>query len=703
MQGAIQQSLVSFRSTAEVAADIEARKSAANAAPASYIQRLSSHIDNSFSLAEQAKTEAEERMLQNQRMRAGIYETEKLAAIRDMGGSEVYVLLTATKCRALEAWVTEAIRAAGNTLGSVKPTPLPDLPPDIADQLKQEAVAVFQEVMSQFRQVGMAVPAAEVADEVREFLSSRKDAVLKEASEEAMRRAERMNRRIDDIMVESNWSEVVKASVSDMVTMKAGVIKGPVVKHKRRQKWVQGSEGWQVSAEYDFVPEFVRVSPLDLYPAPDSRGPDDGYLIERMKFSRGDLIAMIGVPGYSEENIRKALAEYKDGYGNMRSIDTERTDIEFSGNSLHLSSSDKMEALEFWGSVPGSMLIEWGMEAEDLDPEMEYEIAALKVGDYVIRAIMNPDKLGHKPYSIDSFERIPGSFWGRGLPELMSDIQDVCNAIARSIVNNASLASGPMVEVNMDRMEGDFTTLHPWKIFQSNNQLMAEQRAVNFYQPNIIVGPLLQAFEFFSTQAEDQTGVPRWAHGNANLGGAASTSSGLSMLMSSASRGVQEFISHLDLMVKGCITRLYNYLMAHDPDESIKGDCQIEAEGMTALLAKEQQVIRLREVLAMTNNPTDMQIMGLEGRAKLLGATFDSLELPDDIVPEGDDLKTMVKNIEAQQAAMMQQAQLTGQKMGGPKGVTPPENPQELDAAGNPAGNPDGNLQIAADGITPGA
>lgn len=697
MQAAITQPLVSFKTTAEVAAAAEIRKAEA-APPPKYVQRLSSYIDQCWSSAKAAKSESEDQMLKNQRMRAGIYETDKLNAIRDMGGSEVYMLLVATKCRALEAWVTDIIRPAGDSVGDVIPTPLPDLPPDITEQIKQEGMAVFQEVMSQLQQLGEMVPRAEIADEVREYLASRRDAALKEVNEEAKRRADRMNQKIDDILAECDWAEVLKDVVSDMVTMKAGILKGPVIQRKKRHKWGRNAEGkWEMLTEYDFVPVFTRVSPLDLYPAPDARHPNDGYMIERMQLTRRDLVDMLGVPGYSDANIRKVLSDYRDGLRETMSIDTERSEIEYSGNSEHLTNSEKIEALEFWGSVPGSMLIEWGMDDADLDPEMEYEITALKVGSHVIRAIMNPDKLGEKPYSIDSFERVPGSFWGKGLPELMSDIQDVCNAIARALVNNAALASGPMVEVNMDRVEGDVTVLHPWKIFQSNNQMMSEQKAVHYYQPQIIVGPLLQAFEFFATQAEDQTGVPRWAYGNSNLGGAGSTSSGLSMLMTSASRGVKEFVSHVDRVIETSLTRLYNYLMVHDPDEGIKGDCRITAKGTASLLAKEQHLIRMRETLAMTNNPTDMQIMGLEGRAKLLGATFKQLDMPD-VLPEGDDLKALVQKIEAQQQQML----MLQQQMQQPKGAVPPANPQALDPAGNPAGNPDGNIFQSQPGVTPG-
>jgi len=127
-QAALQQPLVQFKTTSQVAEGIEARK-AANAPAPRYIQRLASYIDQCFSDAERGKTEVETQMLKNQRMRSGIYEADKLSAIREMGGSEVYVLLTATKCRALEAWVTEAVRAAGDSVGDVIPTPIPDIPP----------------------------------------------------------------------------------------------------------------------------------------------------------------------------------------------------------------------------------------------------------------------------------------------------------------------------------------------------------------------------------------------------------------------------------------------------------------------------------------------------------------------------------------------------------------------------------------------
>jgi hypothetical protein len=334
------------------------------------------------------------------------------------------------------------------------------------------------------------------------------------------------------------------------------------------------------------------------------------------------------------------------------------------------------------------MLLDWGLEGDEIDPDIDYEVNAWKIGKHVIRAVLNPDTLGRKPYSVDSYERIAGSFWGKGVPELMADIQDICNAVARAVVNNSALASGPQVEVNIERCENN-EQLYPWKIWPSTNQQMSESPAVRFNQPTIITDPLMRVFEFFASLSEDSTGIPRWAFGNTNIGGAGATSSGLSMLMNHASRGIKEAIAHLDTIVGSCIERIYDYNMAYDEDQDRKGDCRVVARGSSSLVAKEQQLVRMRETLAALNNPTDIEILGVEGRAKLLKAAIEGLELGvDDIIPDEAKLKEIVAKIEERQAMMMQQ-QLGMMQA---KGATPTASPATLDAAGNKAGGVDANL-----------
>lgn len=669
--------------------------------PSPMIDRLSGHIETCWAAAKRAKQPIEQLMLKSLRQRHGVYEPGKLAVIREMGGSEVYMLLTSTKCRAAEAWVEDILRPVAEQPWKIDPTPIPELPPSVMESVTQDVLAVQQQVLMQAAALHEQVPSALLASEIRAYAEQRQDEVRKEIQAEAALRAERMSLKIADQLAEGGWHDAFWSTVSDLVTLKAGVLKGPVLRMKKVKKWGQVDGTWAPVLTEALVPVFERVSPFDLYPSPGARTVDDDYMIERHRLTRADLVSFLGVPGFHDANIRLALAEYgARGVREELSTDAERRLYE-QGTS---NSSDLawIEALQFWGSVPGAHLLDWGMDDPEIDPEREYEVDAWKVGRHVIRAVLNPDKLGRKPYSVAGYEKIPGSFWFKGVPELMADLQDMCNSVARALSNNAMLASGPQVEVDLERVTDGTTRLNPWKIWESTNRQMNESPAVRFYQPEIIISPLLAAFEFFMTMAEDQTNIPRWSHGNANLGGAGGTSSGLSMLMTAATRGMKKVVGHIDTMVKSAVERLYDYNMLYDPDEGIKGDCRIVARGTSALVEKEQKVLRRTEFLASTGNPIDVQLVGLKNRARMVLQQAKDLGLD---VEEPADLVQMIAQVGAQlqaQAASAGGSQPV-QAPAQPPGSRPPAPaPRQLDNAGNPAGGTDEATQINRPGITPG-
>lgn len=659
------------------------------------VSNLATYIKKCWSDAKQVKQPIEQQMLKNLRQRHGVYEPEQLAAIRHMGGSEVFMLLTSTLCRSAEAWIADTLRPVAERPWTLEATPVPELPPDLEMQIKEEVSQVFQEVVARAKQYGMMLNIYDIREELREFASKREEEIITELKQEGDRRAARMATVIDDQLVQGGWYDAFWQVISDLVTLKAGIIKGPVLRNKKVKKWMSPQSGggrWGVAVTQDLVLEYDRVSPFDFYPAPGSCRVDDGYTLERIYLSRSDLNDMIGVPGYSEENIRNVLRDYTTGRREWLATDSERAMLEH-GTTEVLTMNSNIEGLEFWGSVPGSMLIEWGMKGADIDPEMEYEANVILVGEYPVKAVLNPDKLGRKPYSMDSYERVPGSIWGKGVPELMADTQNVCNAVARALVNNAQIASGPLVEVNQDRCPG-VNEIWPWRVIQSNNQLMTEQPAVNFYQPQVIVGPLQSVYEFFATQSENQTGIPRYAYGNMAVQGAGSTAGGLSMLMTQASRGIKEVITHIDKMTSGVIERTYDYNMLFHPDNSVKGDCRIVAKGSTSLLAKEQKLMRRNELLAATQNPIDVQLIGLENRQRLLIQQFREMDME---IDETGGLKDKVAQLTAQ---IQQQAAAEAMQLG--NFAVPNAAPKTADASGmQQAGGVENNMFQNQPGVTP--
>jgi len=295
--------------------------------------------------------------------------------------------------------------------------------------------------------------------------------------------------------------------------------------------------------------------------------------------------------------------------------------------------------------------------------------------------VLNYDPLGEKPYTKTSFIKCPGAFWGKGIPKIIEDLQAVCNAAARALVNNMGIASGPQVEVNLERIppNEDITALTPWRIWQvTNDPVGSSAPAVRFTQPDSRAAELMGVYEKFSKLADDHSGIPAYVYGDLNVQGAGRTSSGLSMLMGAAGKGIRQVVMHIDTdVVKPIVMRQFVFNMRYDPDETIKGDVEVVAKGAINLAVKETVNVRRIEFLNATANPIDAEILGREGRATILREVAKGLQMPvEDVVPSREKAQYQTRiQAAAMAAAQQQQAAPTptapdGSPMGGMEGNT---------------------------------
>jgi len=413
-------------------------------------------------------------------------------------------------------------------------------------------------------------------------------------------------------------------------------------------------------------------------------GIEDGYLIERHKLRQLDLEALIGVEGYDDEAIRMVLDAYgRGGLQEWLIVDSTKAQAEGRSTVAVMQNSEHLiDALQFWGPVSGQMLLDWGLDEEEVpDKSKQYYCEAWLIGEFVIKASLNYHPLGKMPYFKASYEEIPGTFWGNSTYDLVKDCQDMCNSAARALSNNMGIASGPQVVINVDRVPAgdDITNLYPWKIHQVTSDPMGSSaKPIDFFQPSSNVQELLTTYEKFSVLADEYSGIPRYMTGNSPSGGAGRTASGMSMLMSNANKAMKQVVQNIDTSVMTpLLERLYFYNMKYSDDNELKGDINVVARGAIGIVAKEAAQVRRNEFLAATANPIDMQIMGIEGRATLLREMSRDLDMnPDEIVPPREMLK-----VAQQVQAMMQQGQ--------PPMMPPP---------GQPQGNPTNNQQTLANG-----
>lgn len=632
---------------------------------------LVAHLKTLWEAARIAREPLSHIMLRALRQRNGEYEADKLSAIRKQGGSEVYMMITEVKCRAAESWLRDILLDSGTPPWDLQPTPIPDLSPDQTVAL-QEAFA--EEIVKLINATGQA-PTKSQMQEMREMVSQEYRFRLLQA---AQNRVDRMKVKIEDQFAQGGWADAFNEFITDIVTFPCAFIKGPIIRRQRHLGWGKDANGrTTVEASERIAPEYERVSPFDIYPEPGITRINDGYLFQHHKLTRAALADLIGVPGYDDQSIRKVLADGPGQTWIQEHIEFQREEEERKYYT-QMRPTDMFDALEFWGKVNGKELREWGMSAEEVpDETKEYDANVWLVGNYVIKAILNYDPLGEKPYAKTSFIKTPGSFWGRGIPEIIEDLQNVCNAAARALVNNMAVASGPQVEVNLERIppNEDITQIHPWKIWQVlNDPLGSSAPAVRFNQPNDNANTLMGVYEKFSRLADDHSGIPAYIYGDTNVQGAGRTASGLSMLMGSAGKGIRQIVMHIDTdVIKQIVYRQFVYNMRYDEDESIKGDAQVIARGAVNLAVKETVNTRRVEFLNATANEIDMGILGKEGRAAILREVAKGLQMPvDEIIPSRE------KRAIAERATPPQGA------IAPPPGQAPA--PVTIDQAGNPAG-----------------
>jgi len=494
------------------------------------------------------------------------------------------------------------------------------------------------------------------------------DEMQQQLDDEAAERAKRMQEKIADQLAEGGWDEALDEVIHDICTYPICVLKGPVIKRKQRLKWVDG----EAQAVIDEVPSWERVDPQDFFPAPNIRKVNEGYVCEHIRMDKAELSRLRDAEGYSADEIDAVLSE-SDIAGQASqetSGEPERAALE--GRDMGINAGlpeGTLGGVEFWGAVQGKLLDEWGMEVEDTNEF--YHITAILIGNHVIKAIANPDTLGENPYHVASFEKISGDLWGKAIAEKMTDCQDACNACMRNTLSNLALASGPQVAVDLDALSGkmDPTLMYSWKVWQYHGtQSHGSGQPVTFFQPDSNADELLRVSEYFENKADDRTLIPRYSHGNAEVAGAGETASGLDMLMQAAAKGIKRVIGYLDkYTVRPSIERQWRWNLVYLPPEELepmKGDIRVIPRGVLGALVREETQKRRQEFLQATQNDTDMQIIGIEGRANVLRAVAEDLDMDvDKIVPDEDKLQAMLQ--------ARQQAEGEGQEAGvGPGGET---------------------------------
>lgn len=601
----------------------------------------------------------DEMLLDAMRRRKGEYAPDVLAKYKAQGNSTIWIPLTEQKCNAAEAWMSDVLMPYGDRIWTVQPTTIPALKDEVVAEVVNEVVNMAQ---AQLAADPTFQPDEDWARGQAEVIRAQLEGDVKE---EAVERANKMADQIQDQLEESDWFGVFKDFLSNVVTYGTGLLKGPVVRPTPKLVW----EGNTPVVQKNNDPGVEAPNPLDIYPSPRSSDVPDGFIIERIRTERASISALRELPYYQTAEIDRLLTDHPDGLVTTQATDAERATLERKPDASATRSDREVELFEFWGPIPGKYLREWGIpEAKDTE---DYEFQVIWSSEYVLKVMPNPDPLGRRPYHKAPYKRVVGSFWGKGIPTLMKASQDRANAAQRAIVDNMGLCAGPQIVVDVARLPAGerVTHIYPRKVWLTTNENNLTTKPVDFFQPESNVAELTQIYASAVQDAELESGVPAYNYGSDQVSGAGRTVSGLSMLMNASARGIKESFSNIDQKGVGpLIERFYVWNMLYNPDESIKGDLQVVTRGATGTLLREMTLQKTTEFLDRTNNATDMQIIGIEGRAKVLRKSAELLNIGvEDVVPSEDELEQKIRE------AMLRQQQAPPQMgMGQPQPSQPP-------------------------------
>lgn len=618
-------------------------------------------LQTKWSASKQAKQIIEQRAILGLDMYERRYSSQKASEIQAVGYPLVFDPIVYNKVHIVLSQIGDIV-ASGRDLWDVKPSPyLPEVNPDFARAIGEAIVK---------KESAAAAESTDKFDNAYLFnvINDITDKIKKEYMNQATEMSRRMGDVIEDQLQQGNFYTAILDVVFDAIVFPVGTLKGPVARKKQSEKFIEGDGGWETETQDEVSYDFEHVPFWDLFPSPASVDINKGYVFHRQKLQVTDLQALIGVPGYDEEGLRYVLNTYNSVNEEYRSWSDSVVEMKEDKMYQDIMASNLIWMLEFWGPLKGSLLLEYGVQNKKIaDPDIYYECMLLIIGDRVIKAVINP---GERPFSCVYYARRPNSIYGDSLPEILSGLQETANSLFRALIYNSIMSSGPQVALNKELLSpGQEASLTPHKIWQFTKGQIEESGALmQFFQPSNNTQFNLMALQRVHELADAI--VQGYQGGNIKQAGAADTASGLQMLMDQSGKSIKMLLNQIDRgIIEPCIKKLYRLNMLHHPDNTIKGDCTPKATGSANISLKGQMIAKLRDAVAMTNNPVDMQLTGPQGRRELLSELFGAMSLDTDSILPPENLKELMDQHEqAKQQAQQQQqqAQMAGalQQMG---------------------------------------
>jgi hypothetical protein len=446
----------------------------------------------------------EERWINNLRQYLGKYEPAKFTLYKDAGQSCSFVNITRPKTNGWIARIFDMLFPTDDKNWGIGPTPIPRLTGK-AKEAEAAAIAAIeqanqaQDVADQAAQQGNTQAAADVSQQAEQIAAKAGEFAAEvrahyAAIDEAKRRAEWMERTIEDQLIESDYVAECRDVIEDGCKLGTGILKSPTTVQSLRRQWEeipavddksqpildaktrQPKKAWQMKQDADPRPMSKRVNPWFFYPDMSAtRIQDAEFTFELSLPSRKDLKRAARKLGFNRDAVARLLEE-----GPPQTIDSVLTHLKqiraltgedegISGRYIQWEYNGPLECEEIC-----SLLRAMGREEDarrfetERDPLEEYRVIIWFIGDEVLKiAPEYPLDSGDGLYSVWNFEKSEASIFGIGCPEMLAGRQEDLNNAYRMMLDNGALTVGSQLVFDKGAItpqDGDWR-LMPMKVW----------------------------------------------------------------------------------------------------------------------------------------------------------------------------------------------------------------------------------------------
>ena len=570
---------------------------------------------------QQARKDVEKEWLDGLRAVKGEYDSDQEQLMNEQGAlSRVFIKITATKVNAAYSRLVDLLFQNVDSFWDIVPSPMAEVPAAIRRHIRMTAINEL---------LPYPLPAQVRNHLIQERADEMERGLMAEAMEQADEAAMRMRRQIKDYLVASDALTDIKQMVREQVTLGTGCMKVATLNIRNHEKWESEGDQWTLNKKQTIEPDVQWASVFDMFPDPysfDCGKPND--LFRRHVLTKHELRELGETPGFDMDMIGTVLTESPEG--NHTALDYERDLRRINETDEQFVQNRRFDVLEYWGPVDGSQLERYGIK--EVDESMEYQANIWVCNGRVIMARMNPLKPESIPYKFVPYEKVLHRFWGVGIPKMMDDSQDVMNAAARALLDNAALTAGPMFQIDVSKLpEGvsleEAKKIYPYRLWFYDGQ-RGEGPMVQAIHVQSNQSQLSAIFEMFRKFADEETSLPSYTHGEQGQG-LNKTASGMSMLMTAANVALKSVVKNIDdYATQPLIQSLYHFAMRwSDNDSAKRGDLDVVPMGSTALVAKEIQSQRMMQAMQVTSN----EVFGpMTNQRFLLNEYFKSLDIDPD-------------------------------------------------------------------------